>query len=162
MKVVLDTSAIIYLQDFRKFEEIYTTDSVIREAKDKISAMKTSAINIKIIEPSKKSVNEIENVAKKTGDLEKLSRTDIEVLALAKELKATIVSDDYSVQNVAKKIGVEFIPVFNKGIKELFTWKKFCLSCKKYLKNELNECPTCGSKLKRVPKKKIYTTLLFL
>lgn len=155
MRVVLDTSAIIYLQDFRKFEEIYTTESVIREVKDRMSEMKLPAINARVVEPSQKSVEEIEKEAGRTGDLEKLSRTDVGVLALAKELGATVVSDDRNVQNVAEKIGIEFISVFNKGIKELFTWGKFCSNCRKFFGNEMNICPVCGSRLKMIPKKRV-------
>jgi UPF0271 protein len=155
MGVVLDTSAIIYLQDFRKFGEIFTTDSVIREVKNRTAVMKLSALNIKVMEPGKKSLNEVKKIAGKTGDLEKLSSTDLEVLALAKELNATIVSDDYNVQNVAKKIGIKFISVFSRGIKQLFVWKKYCPSCGKYSKDELKECPVCGARLKRIPRKKV-------
>lgn len=154
MRVVLDTSAIIYLQDFRKFDEIFTTDSVIGEVKDKTTGLKLPAIKAKVIEPRKEMIEEIRREAGKTGDLEKLSKTDIEVLALAKELKATIISDDRNVQNVAEKIGIEYISVFNKGIKELFTWKKFCTNCKKYFGNDMNMCPVCGSRMKMVPKEK--------
>jgi len=152
MKVVLDTSAIIYLQDFRKFKEIFTTDSVIHEVKDKITEMKLSAIKASVVEPGKKFVNEIKRIAESTGDLEKLSKTDVEVLALAKELKAIVISDDRNVQNVAEKIGIKYISLFSEKIKKLFVWKKYCLACKKYFGTELNECPVCGSKLKRVPK----------
>jgi len=155
MKAVLDTSAIIYLEDFRKFDKIFTTSSVLSEVKDQITELKLPAIGAKILEPSKKAVDKIKAVSKKTGDLEKLSQTDIEVLALAKELDATVVSDDYNIQNVAKKIGLKYISVFSKGIKELFTWGKFCQNCKKYFGNEARKCPVCGSELRRVPKKKI-------
>lgn len=155
MKAVLDTSAIIYLEDFRKFNEIFTTSSVLSEVKDRTTELKLPAIGAKVLEPSRKVVDDIRAVAKKTGDLEKLSHTDIEVLALAKEIDATVVSDDYNIQNVAKKIGLKYISVFNKGIKELFTWKKFCPNCKKYFGNEIGKCPVCGSELKRVPRKKI-------
>jgi len=154
MRVVLDTSAIIYLQDFRKFDEIFIPTLVAEEVKDRLSVMKLESLNAKKIEPNKKFLDEVEAIAKKTGDLEKLSKTDIQVLALAKELKATIISDDYNIQNVAKKLKIEFLPVFSKGIKEIFFWKKYCPNCKKYFKSELEECPICGAKLKRVPKTK--------
>ena len=155
MRVVLDTSAIIYLQDFRKFDDIFTTDSVIKEIKDDKTLLKLSTLNVSVIEPDRKTIEEIKKIARNTGDLEKLSRTDIEVLALAKELKVAVVSDDYNVQNVAKKIGMKFILVFSRGISKLFVWKKYCPACKKYLKNELIECPACGTRLKRIPKKKV-------
>ena len=101
------------------------------------------------------SREEIKNAARKTGDLEKLSETDIDVLALAKELGVTLVSDDYNIQNVAEKIGIKYISVFNKRISKFFVWRKYCPACKKYLGSELNECPTCGTALKRVPSKKV-------
>ena len=154
MKAVLDTSAIIYLQDFRKFEEIFTTNSVVAEVKDRISSLKLPALNAKILEPDKKFVNEVKDVAKKTGDLEKLSATDIEVLALAKELNATLISDDRNVQNVAERIGIAYVSLFSKKIKELFVWGKFCPGCKKFLDNKFAQCPICGSDLKRIPRKK--------
>jgi len=155
MKTVLDTSAIIYLQDFRKFEEVFTTSSVLNEVKDKMSGLKLSVLRISVLDPAKKSREEIKNAARKTGDLEKLSETDIDVLALAKELGITLVSDDYNIQNVAEKIGIKYISVFNKRISKFFVWRKYCPACKKYLGSELNECPTCGTALKRVPSKKV-------
>lgn len=155
MRVVLDTSAMIYLQDFRKFDEIFITDSVIREVKDQTTELKLSAIKAKILEPNKKTVNDVKAIARKTGDLEKLSKTDIEVLALARELDATVVSDDYNVQNVAEKIGIKYISVFSKRISKFFVWRKYCTSCKKYSRSELDKCPVCGAKLKRIPRKKV-------
>jgi UPF0271 protein len=154
MRAVLDTSAIIYLQDFRKFDEIFIPALVAEEVKDRLSTMKLEALNAKRLEPDKKFLEDVEAVAKKTGDLEKLSRADIQVLALAKELKATIISDDYNIQNIAKKLKIEFLPVSSKGIKEIFFWKKYCPACKKYFKSELKECPICGTRFKRLPKAK--------
>jgi UPF0271 protein len=152
MRFVLDTSAIIYLQDFRKFDEIFIPSLVVEEVKDKVSKMKLEALNLKTLEPDEKILKEVELIAKKTGDLEKLSKTDLQVLALAKELKAKIVSDDYNIQNVAKRLGIGFLPVSTKGIKEIFFWKKFCPNCKRYFKSDLGECPICGAKLKRLAK----------
>jgi len=149
MRVVLDTSSLIYLSDFRKFDEILTVDSVIREVKDRITALKLASLRLKTIEPRKETIKEIEDIARKTNDLEKLSRTDIEVLAAAKEKDCTIISDDRNIQNVAEKMGMEYISIFSKKITKLITWKKYCKNCKKYFKGR--ECPVCGEKLARVP-----------
>jgi UPF0271 protein len=150
MKVVLDTSAIIYLNDFRKFDEILIVQEVIEEVKDKISSMKLSGLKFKIVEPYKTSIEEIKKVAKVTGDLEKLSATDIKVLALAKEKNSTIISDDRCVQNIAEKLNIKYISIFNKKITNLITWKKYCRSCRKIYDGK-DVCPVCGNKLARIP-----------
>ena len=150
MRVVLDTSALIYLNDFRKFDEVLTVDSVVREVKDKVSMMKLSVLKLKVVEADEKIIKEIIEVARQTGDLEKLSRTDIEVIAAAKENNCTIISDDRSIQNVAEKIGINYISIFSKKITKLVTWKKYCENCKKNYSHE-NIRPTCGAELKRIP-----------
>ncbi|MEM5829841.1 MAG: PIN domain-containing protein [Candidatus Aenigmatarchaeota archaeon] len=152
MRAVLDTSAIIYLQDFRKFEEIFIPPSVKDEIKDRLSRMKLETLEPKIVEPEENFVKEIKTMAKRTGDLERLSETDVQVLALAKQVDAIIVSDDYNIQNVAKKLGIKYLSVFSKGIKKLYFWEKYCPNCKKYFKRDLKECPVCGAGLKRLPK----------
>lgn len=150
MKVVLDTSAIIYLNDFRKFDEILTVQEVVNEVKDNVSAMKLSGLVLKIIEPSAAAIEEIKREAKETGDLEKLSNTDVKVLALAKDNNCTIVSDDRNIQNVAEKLNIKYFSIHSEKITKLITWKKFCKNCEKfYDKNRI--CPVCGEKLVRVP-----------
>ena len=153
MKVVLDTSSIIYLSDFSKFDEIITVQDVVDEAKDKKTAIKISGLKLKIVEPSEKSIEKIKLIAKQTGDLEKLSQTDIQVLATALENESMIISDDRNIQNVAEKIGIEYASLFNEKITKLITWRKFCSNCKKYFEGKV--CPVCGTELRRVPKKSI-------
>ncbi|MEM5766479.1 MAG: PIN domain-containing protein [Candidatus Aenigmatarchaeota archaeon] len=152
MRVVLDTSAIIYLQDFRKFNEIFIPPLVKEEVKDKLSSIKLEALEARIIEPEENFVRKIKEIAKKTGDLERLSNTDIQVLALAKQIDAIVISDDYNIQNVAKGFGIKYLSIFSKGIRELYFWKKYCAVCKKYFKQNLKECPVCGARLKRLPR----------
>jgi rRNA maturation endonuclease Nob1 len=151
MRVVLDTSAIIYLNDFRKFDEIFIVDDVVKEVKDSISSIKLSGLNLKVVEPKKEFLEKIEDVARELGDLEKLSGTDKKILALGLEKNCTIVSDDRNIQNVAEKIGIRYIPVFSEKISKLITWKYFCRNCKRFFEDR-KECPVCGEKLKRVPK----------
>ena len=152
MKVVLDTSAIIYLNDFRKFDEILTIQEVVDEVKDEISSMKLSGLKFKITEPSEKSIGEIRKIAKDTGDLEKLSNTDIKILALAKENNCTMISDDRCIQNVAEELKIKYISIFNQKITDLITWKKYCRSCRKFYDGKVN-CPVCGNELIRTPSK---------
>ncbi len=150
MKVVLDTSAIIYLNDFRMFDEIFTVSDVVDEVKDKINVLKLSGIILKVVDPTDSSVKQIKEIAKKTGDLDKLSKTDTKLLALSKENNLTIVSDDYNIQNVAEKIGINYISLFNKKITKLVRWGRYCNSCKKFFENK-TKCPKCGSHLVRKP-----------
>lgn len=151
----MDTSAIIYLNDFRKFDEIIITPSVIKEVKDKVSLFKLASLkNFKILEPSHKSIKEVEKIARVTGDIEQLSKTDLEVLALAKEFNVAIISDDKSIQNVAEKMRLKYLSIFSKKISKLIIWREFCRFCKKYYERK-KVCPVCGNKLIRVPKKQI-------
>ena len=154
MKVVLDTSAIIYLNDFRSFDEIFTVSDVVNEVKDKINILKLSGINLKVVEPSEASVNEVKAIAKETGDLEKLSKTDIKILALAKENSLTILSDDYNIQNIAEKCGIRYISLFSKRITKLILWGSYCSNCKMFFENK-RVCPRCGNSLIRKTKKGI-------
>ena len=63
--------------------------------------------------------------ASKVGDSHKLSETDLQLLALALELKTEgvapqIVTDDYSIQNVATQMGIGFLALATFGIKRLW------------------------------------------
>lgn len=150
IKTVLDTSALIYLNDFRRFDEILTVQEVVDEAIDRITAIKLSTIDMKILEPEKASVEKIKEAARKTGDIDKLSKTDLKILALADQQSATIVSDDHSIQNVAEFMQIPYISTFSDKITKLITWKKYCSACDKYFSSG-RVCRHCGGKLKHSP-----------
>ena len=150
MRVILDTSAIIYLNRFDIFQEKLTVPGVINEVKDRISRLKLSSMELRVEEPSTESIEKVRKVAESLGDIDKLSQTDIKVLALALEKGYTIVSDDRNIQNVAKKLGIEFISIFSPRIKKLIVWKKFCKHCKKIFGIKETVCPICGSRLIRI------------
>ena len=152
MRVVLDTSAFIYLNDFSKFEEILTVPEVLEEAKDRVSILKISATKIKLKEPNLNSIMDVTKAAKETGDLDRLSSTDIKILALAKSTGSIIITDDYSIQNVAEKIKIPYLSIFNKKISKLIIWKKFCRNCRKEYSDKEKVCKICGTKLTRIPK----------
>lgn len=89
-----------------------------------------------------------------------LSETDKQLLALAVELKSAarnpqIVTDDYSIQNVATQLGIEFTALATFGIRRLLEWIRYCPAChREYPANyKSNTCEVCGTELKRKPRR---------
>ncbi|WP_290901185.1 PIN domain-containing protein [Ferroglobus sp.] len=146
---VLDATAIIAR---KKVENAVTTPEVVEEIKDEDSKLYLDVSGIKVEKVKEKFVKEVLEVAKKTGDIHKLSEADISVLAKALEYKATIITDDYAVQNVAKALKLKFEPVIHSGIRKSFKWIKVCRGCGRKIESDI--CPVCGSeaKLRRVRK----------
>jgi UPF0271 protein len=116
---------------------------------------------IEVKTPIEKYKIKAKETANKMGDSYLLSETDLDLLAIALELKIKglkpkIITDDYSMQNVASQMKIEFIPLATSGIRRVFKWIRYCPACyKKYLStyNSTN-CFICGTKLKRKPKRK--------
>ena len=111
--------------------------------------------------PKSSVFQEIQEASRKVGDMRYLSEADLQVLALALELKGRglsplIVTDDYSIQNVANKIDVKFTSLMTFGIKFRFKWILYCPACfRKYPSDyKFKSCEVCGTELKRKPKKK--------
>ena len=101
--------------------------------------------DLKIIEPSKESIEIVEKKAIKTGDYDVLSSVDLKILALGYELKGTIVSDDFAVQNVCLHMNLDAIGCNGKKIKEIRNWKYKCSACNKIADKKENTCSVCGS-----------------
>jgi UPF0271 protein len=94
------------------------------------------------------------------GDSFFLSETDMQILALALELKVAgyspqIVTDDYSIQNVATQMGVEFASLATFGIRRLLEWIRYCPACHKEYPADYGStrCTVCGTELKRKPRR---------
>ena len=151
---VLDTSAILSAKFFEGEKAI--PPSVLNEIKKggiawrQLQYMK--AVGLKIIAPPKDITTLVKKFASITGDLPNLSEVDIDVLALAFYLKATLLTDDYSMQNVAKEMGIDYKSILQDGIKEKFHWKYRCKSCGRYFDEYTPICPICGGEVKRVRK----------
>jgi UPF0271 protein len=148
---VLDASAFIY--GMFPEGELVTPPKVYAEVKDEASALKLELLaGLSVREPGAGWVGEIKKEAKETGDIMRLSPSDIDLLALAAEVRASgksvaILTDDYAVQNVARKIGLEIVPLHQKGIKYKIVWEKRCMGCNRTYK-EGDVCEVCGSPLK--------------
>jgi UPF0271 protein len=103
------------------------------------------------------SKDEVLTRAKHTKDDFVLSPADLSLLALAFELQKqgesiVLVSDDYSLQNTAKEMGIPYRIIRTKGIKEQWTWKIICPGCHREFAEDFrkgDDCPVCGTKLTR-------------
>lgn len=122
------------------------------------TAVESGRIKIKM--PSEEYSNKVKASASKVGDSYLLSETDMQLLSLALELKANgdrpeIITDDYSIQNVATQMGIEFYALATFGIRRLLEWIRYCPAChREYPANcAFKTCQVCGTELKRKPKR---------
>ena len=165
--VVLDTSAFVAgLDPFSISEEQYTVPSVRSEIpEDSVLnfRFKTAEENgkIKVETPNAQSLEEARKSASTVGDTYFLSETDLQLLALAIELKnrgycPLIATDDYSIQNVAKQLQIEFAPLTTFGIRRRLEWLRYCPACRKTYPTDykFSKCEVCGTDLKRKPVKR--------
>ena len=165
--IVLDTSAFIAGFDpLTVPEKQYTVPEVKKELiAGSMPWMRFNAAvenrKLNIRNPKSSVLQEILEASRKVGDMRYLSEADLQILALALELKGRglsplIITDDYSIQNVANKIDVEFTSLLTFGIKFRFKWILYCPACyRKYPPDyKFNICEVCGTTLKRKPKKK--------
>jgi UPF0271 protein len=164
--VILDTSAFLVGFDPLSFSQDQVT---VPKVKEEIKAnsmtlvrFKTAVENgrLKVEAPSEEFLNRVKTSAATVGDSFFLSETDLQILALALELKAAgfspqIVTDDYSIQNVATKMGIEFVALATFGIRRLLEWVRYCPAChREYDANYgSTKCIICGTELKRKPRK---------
>lgn len=154
MRWVLDTSALFLLQEMPT-GEVYTSPGVLRELeKHGDNRIPYLSELLTILTPSKESLDTVGIGAKETGDDVRLSPVDLELLALAFELKATLMSDDYSIQNLASHMGIAFIPAGKKGISKKLRWRYKCTGCGRIWTDLHQECPVCGASLRSFRSKK--------
>lgn len=146
--LVLDTSALFAMQDLPQ-EEVYATPGVIKELErhgDKRADLWGELL--KVWDPSAASLKKVKEAASMSGDSTRVSPTDIEVIALALDLDAIIITDDYSIQNLAGYMGIPYRPAGFKGITRIIKWKWRCAGCRRVFDKEVTECPVCGSELR--------------
>ena len=87
--------------------------------------------------------------AQETGDAGVLSPVDAQLLALALERSATLITDDFAMQNVAAAMGIAWLPVETVGIAKQLRWRWTCSGCRQKWDEPHGECPTCSSELRR-------------
>jgi len=155
---VLDTSALFYGKEAPQDYECMIPPGVVRELKKEEMGERLElllATRIRVVSPSARSMAKVREKAKETGDARRLSQTDIEVIALAMDLGYELVSDDYSVQNLARVLGLPWRGMDQKGISEVYHWEAKCKGCGKVFPAEVSECDVCGSETKTRRKRRL-------
>lgn len=152
-KYILDTSALLSGREFPD-GELYAPPEVVGEmlpgGRMRRKMELHLEVRIKVMEPAPESVARIKKKAQETGDAGRISETDAHVLALALDLgaDAVILTDDYSIQNLAKVLGIKYHSMQMKGIKSVFRWEYVCAGCGRRYGELRRTCPECGSQVR--------------
>lgn len=163
--LVLDTSA--FIQGYTVSDQttiLYTTPMVLDEIRDEMAQIRaenwrhTGKLIVQM--PEEASQKHVLEHAQKMGEARALSETDLSLIALTHQLSTdndvSLVSDDYSVQNLSDELGLKYTGMNTRGIKRRFQWIHYCPGCRKQFDKPQsdNTCPICGTELKRKPGKK--------
>jgi UPF0271 protein len=163
--IILDTSAIlsgkpIHFPDATLVTTPAVSDELTQGGKDYQRFEFLRETGLSIHAPSPAAVRAVKHTAQTTGDDRRLSRADIEIIALAIDLnkepqtEATILSDDYSIQNVAAVLHLRFSGFSQKIITQKFKWVSRCPGCGKQFTEPVKICPVCGTATRSLPRKK--------
>lgn len=100
-------------------------------------------------------LQEAKEAAASSGDLPRLSDVDVDVLALAIALDATLVTDDYRLQNTMQALQRPTKSVGTTGAKQVWRWELRCTGCRatspvpanvdRSKKGSVADCDVCGS-----------------
>lgn len=156
MKFVLDASAILSGKDFSAENELYSSPKILDELKHGKMKRRLDYLiesGLRVMSPTKAILEDVRKCASETGDIARVTEADIEILSLAKELDAVLLTDDYSIQNLASELNVKYQGVAQEGITKTLKWQYRCKGCGRYWEEMHDSCPVCGSELKTMRKK---------
>lgn len=146
---VLDSSAFIH--EYHTTEQVATVPLVREELEGesayRFDALEGAGMHIHI--PNEGTIEKVQRTARESGDESSLSEADVRLIATAFELDATLVTDDYAMQNVAERLEVPVEVIERDGITEERTWTFQCQGCGREFDEEHDRCPICGTGLAR-------------
>jgi len=146
--LIIDSSALFSMEDLPDGEIAVPPGVVDELVKYKDHRLERWGDLLRVSECTKGSVSKVSEVALKSGDAGRLSGVDVSVIALAIDLDGIVMTDDFSIQNVCRIMGIEYIPVSTEGIKKVEKWNYRCNGCGKWYKEKTDDCPICGSSMK--------------
>ncbi|WP_372912971.1 NOB1 family endonuclease [Salinigranum sp.] len=146
---LLDSSA--FINDYHTDDQTASIPAVRDElegsAAMRFEAMEGAGMHVHI--PTEGTIAKVRRAATETGDAGVLSETDTRLVAAAFELDATLVTDDYAMQNVAARLDVACDVISQDGITEQRQWRYQCQGCGREFDEDEGRCPVCGMDLAR-------------
>ena len=148
MVIVLDSSALFSMEDLPDGDCVCPPGVIdeLRTSKDR--RLDLWGDMLRVSDCSAESMDKVREEARKSGDLGRLSPVDLTVIALGFDLDGIVYSDDYSIENVCTRLGIQYRPVGTGGIRKVEKWNYQCIGCKRWFKEKMDECPICGSPMK--------------
>lgn len=117
---MLDAAAFFAGYQLYLTKNVYTVKEVIQEVRDSESLknleLALSADRVRVGEPEATHKEKVAQLAEKLSTLKKLSKTDLELLALTSELlgkcsSVVVISDDSALRKVATQIGAKTLTI---------------------------------------------------
>jgi endoribonuclease Nob1 len=155
---VLDTSLLLGGKDPPRDGTWATTSEAAAEVKpggrDARRYESWLDLGLQIRGAAAEAAQKVEDTALAAGNLDRLSAADRSLLALALEMNATLLSDDYTMLDVARRLGVASQTVNQQGIEKTMDFRPRCSGCGRWFETmpKGNECTVCGSPVKDKPK----------
>ena len=159
MERVLDTAALLHWPPARLAGGICAVSQ--RDELERLSparAMLIDATDLDWRTVSTSALADAKACAGASGDLPRLSDVDLDVLALALQEGAVLVTDDYRLQNTYKNAGGSVDSVANAPSKQVWIWEGRCTGCgatsplsgdvRRSRNQTVGDCHLCGSPVK--------------
>jgi len=151
---VLDVAALT--RTFPSDATCYTTPDIVDEVRNSLTKgvvdAKQQRGELCVRRPNSSFLEKAVGLARLSGDLSVVSKADLSLLALALELgdDATLLTDDFALQNIAHQRSIRVEGIFGQKIRDIVIWKKVCPVCKTSVETpDHNLCPECGATLTR-------------
>lgn len=156
-RYVLDTSLVLGGQEPPRDGSWSTTPEAAAELKPggrdfrRFEAWQAIGLVVRAADPQ--HLARVRDAATKAGSLARLSAADLSLLALALGEQATLLTDDHTMLDIARRLGVAAHPINTAGIAATLDFRPRCSGCGRWFdapqKNDT--CPVCGSPVKDRP-----------
>ncbi len=155
--LVLDTSLLLGGKEPPRSSSWATTPEAAAEVspggKDARRYEGWITLGLQVRSANQDSVDRVESTAMAAGNLGRLSVADVSLAALALDLSATLVTDDYTLLDVANRLHIPTQTVNTAGISAPLDFRPRCMGCGRWYETmpKKEECIVCGSPVQSKP-----------
>ena len=157
-QLVIDTSYFLTLRDFPNFPDckLFSTPEVLEEIKDRSNQLRIDVLittgSIRIESGRKEVEKKVVGHFRGNSNFLRLSRADLSVLVLAKDLHAQspevpvyVAAEDFEIQNIAVLLGLRLLTAKGATICETRLYVRHCVACNNVVEPDEVDCSNCGS-----------------